>query len=362
MMADPTALTADRGESPLPRPLRVLGRVEPLYRRAVARRNKQFDRGERVWRAPLPVISVGNISVGGTGKSPVVARLAREMLKRGVTPVIAMRGYKKSDGQTSDEEQEYLDSLPGVRVLAHPDRAGSIAAFLDEGGEADCVLLDDGFQHRFVARDLDIVLVDATRDPFSDRCLPAGWLREPVESLKRADAVIVTRVDRVASSALDTLLDRVSMACKPGSPLATCVHSWARIDRYSLPGDHPGTEDLESLRRRRLFLLTGIGNPAALRAQIHAVGARLVGERLLSDHAKYTEASIVNYINEARLRGAGAVLTTAKDWVKIRRVLSRGGATGLEWLVPRVEIEFTSGGDGVIRAALAAASRPRSER
>ncbi len=338
---------------PLPLVLRPLGAFEPVYRWAVARRNVAFDRGERVWRAPYPVISVGNLSVGGTGKSPVVMRLARELLAHHLRPVIAMRGYAKRDGELSDEEAEYLDALEGVRVLAHPDRAGSIAALHASGGAADCVILDDGFQHRFVARDLDIVLIDAMRDPFADRLLPAGWLREPVQSLRRADAVVVTRADRIAAPTLRGLLGRIEGEARSGTPIATSAHRWERLDRYSLRGDAQGHQPPSWLARRRVFVVSGIGNPAAFRAQVEReVGGPIVGERTLADHASYSATLVAGLVREAERRGAEAIVTTAKDWVKIRRTAGSLAANGPEWIVPRVEIAFLEGGDALLDAAL----------
>ena len=342
---------------PLPLALRPLGAFEPVYRWAVARRNRAFDRGERVWRAPYPVISVGNLSVGGTGKTPVVMRLARELLARHLRPVIAMRGYAKSGDGPSDEEAEYLDVLDGVPVLANPDRAGSIAAFHASGGHADCVMLDDGFQHRFVARDLDIVLIDATRDPFTDRLLPAGWLREPVESLGRAGAIVVTRADRVGRDSLASLIDRIQAHARPGAPIATCAHRWSRLDRFGANGDVIGREPVGWLARRRVFALSGIGNPGAFRAQTERdVGAQVVGERALTDHASYSASLVAGIAREAERRGAEAVVTTSKDWVKVRRFTGSLSDAGPDWVVPRVDIEFLEGGDALLGAAVRVAS------
>lgn len=347
---------------PLPLALRPLGALEPVYRWAVARRNRAFDRGERVWRAPYPVISVGNISVGGTGKTPVVMRFARELLERHLRPVIAMRGYAKRDAELSDEEAEYLDALDGVRVLAHPDRAGSIAAFAASGQRADCVILDDGFQHRFVARDLDVVLVDATRSPFDDRLIPAGWLREPVESLRRADAVLVTRADRVGRASLDAIQERIAAHARPGSIVATCAHRWDRLDRFSSRGELVGREPTGWLARRRAFVLSGIGNPGAFRGQVEREGGgRIVGERTLGDHARYTASLVAGVVRDAQQRGAEAIVTTAKDWVKVRRFAPSLADTVPDWVVPRVDIELLEGADALVGAVVRAASGGRGE-
>ncbi len=333
----------DRPSSPLPLALRPLGVFEPLYAWAVRRRNAGFDRGRRVWSAPVSVISVGNITLGGTGKTPVVTRLARELLARHRRPVIAMRGYKKRGDELSDEEAEYRESLDGVTVLANPDRASAIAGFFESGGKADCVLLDDAFQHRFVARDLDIVLVDATRDPFADRCLPGGWLREPVESLGRAGAIVVTRADRVDARVLERLTERLREVASPSAVFANCVHRWSHLDRYSDPNAPEEREPVDALARTRVMLVAGIGNPGAFRAQVASSGATIAGERILADHAAYTRAMVEAITEEAIRRGAGSLVTTAKDWVKIRRVIGSRTGKGVDWIVPRVDVEFREG-------------------
>ncbi len=355
MTTDAPARPGGRPSSPLPLPLRPLGVFEPLYAWAVRRRNAGFDRGERVWRAPVPVISVGNLTLGGTGKTPVVTRLARELLARHKRPAIAMRGYKKRGDELSDEEAEYRESLEGVSVLANPDRAAAIAGFFDAGGKADCILLDDAFQHRFVARDLDIVLVDATRDPFTDHCLPRGWLREPVDSLARADAIVITRADRVDGRTLERLRDRLQSAAGQGTTLATCAHRWSHLDRYSGSKAPAEREPADALSRARAMLVAGIGNPDAFRAQVAACGASIVGDRILADHAAYTGAMVDGILEEAAHRGAASIVTTAKDWVKIRRVLRQNDDAGIDWIVPRVDIEFREGGRELLERVIEAA-------
>ncbi|MBL8756996.1 MAG: tetraacyldisaccharide 4'-kinase, partial [Phycisphaerae bacterium] len=169
-----------------------------VYGAVVGWRNARFDRGVGVTRVGVPVVSVGNVSVGGTGKTPMVMWLARRLMERGERPAIALRGYKGGRGGAgSDEATEFRRWLPEVPLAVGGDRVATIGALRGsaEGARVSCVLLDDGFQHRRLHRDLDVVLVDATRDPFADRLLPAGWLREPVEGLKRAGAVVLTRYD-----------------------------------------------------------------------------------------------------------------------------------------------------------------------
>ncbi|MEZ6211709.1 MAG: tetraacyldisaccharide 4'-kinase [Phycisphaerales bacterium] len=186
-------------------PLPALGTpLEPLYRAAVNKRNRDFDNGRRIAKLPIPVVSVGNISVGGTGKTPMVRWIVNTLRDLGANPGIAMRGYGRKHAGVSDEQQEHADRMPDTPIAANPDRVAAIHTLIEQH-RADCAVLDDGFQHRFAARDLDIVLIDATRSPFADRCLPAGWLREPVESLARAHAIVITRSTLIEPHALSQL-------------------------------------------------------------------------------------------------------------------------------------------------------------
>ena len=173
----------------------VSGMLSPLagiYGRVVAGRNRRFDAGEGVVDLKEPVISVGNLTLGGTGKTPVCQYLVSVLREAGRTPAIAMRGYGASSDGVSDEALEYSSMFEDLPLAVGADRVVSLEA-LRKKSAFDCVVLDDGFQHRRIARDLDIVLIDATRPGLDDRLLPAGRLREPPSSLARADIVLVTR-------------------------------------------------------------------------------------------------------------------------------------------------------------------------
>lgn len=248
-------------------PLPALGTpLEPLYRTAVNRRNRDFDIGRRVTRLPIPVVSVGNISVGGTGKTPMVRWIINTLRDLEANPGIAMRGYGRKHAGVSDEQQEHADRLPDTPIVANPDRVAAIRTLIEQH-HTDCAVLDDGFQHRFAARDLDVVLIDATRSPFADRCLPAGWLREPVESLARAHAIVITRstlVDPHALSQLDRQLRRIA----PDALVVRADHHWAALETQF------GVQPVSWLNGRPTIIACAIGNPDAFIAQARARGAR----------------------------------------------------------------------------------------
>jgi tetraacyldisaccharide 4'-kinase len=222
--------------SPLPRALRpVTVPASRIYGMIVAARNRRFDRGQGVQRIDRPVISIGNLTTGGTGKTPIVTWFAREMLAAGHHPAIAMRGYNARPGQLSDEQAEYGELLPDVPVVANPDRVTALREFLPQHPEVDCVLLDDGFQHRQLHRDLDLVLIDAEAGTLRDELLPAGNLREEVGELRRADGVIVTHAKEV-----DAELAREIERWHGRPPIAWAKHRWKGLHSPLPSGERPG--------------------------------------------------------------------------------------------------------------------------
>lgn len=353
------SLTARPG--PLPAPLRAtLGAaILPLYTAAIRRRNARFDRDEGVTRLDVPVISIGNLSVGGTGKTPMVMLILRELLAMGKRPCIAMRGYSKGRAKRrdaedapclSDEADEYARALPGVPIVAQPDRLAGLHALLrSPGGHGvDCVVLDDGFQHRQIARDLDIVLLDASRDAFSDQLLPVGWLREPVSSLGRAQVVVLTHAELARPDALMRMQAQVR-SVNMDAVIAIARHEW----RALILGDsvNERTEPISWLACKRVIVTCGIGNPDAFLAAAQHAGAEVAAQLILPDHDPYrprTVARLIGMIDAERRRSppVEAVVTTQKDWSKLR-------LRPIDWPLPVVRPElsigFASGGPEVSR-------------
>lgn len=290
----------------------TLGRaLAPVYGMVVTHRNRRFDAGVGVVRLDRPVISVGNLSVGGTGKTPMVRWVCERLLDAGATPAIAMRGYKSAGGE-SDEAMEYADALPGVPVVAQPDRTAGLRALFatDAGSAVNAVVLDDGFQHRRIARDLDIVLIDCCRPVAGARLLPAGWLREPMASLARAHAVVLTHAERASKAEVDEAQSVVA-AHAPGVPIAVCEHAWASLR----VGEE--THGVDWLLGKRVAVACAIGNPAAFIAGIRGAGAKIAAEVVLRDHDAFGRAAAARI--EAAMSSADALVVTEKDWVKIRR-------------------------------------------
>lgn len=305
---------ADRA-SPLP----ILGPwLAPFYRIAINRINRRFDAGRNVHRFPVPVISIGNLSVGGTGKTPMVMHVVGTLLERARHPCIAMRGYAKGKSATSDEHDSSARTFPGLPIVAQPDRTAGLRARLAENPHAfDAIVLDDGFQHRRIARDLDIVLIDAApdRSPFTDRLLPAGYLREPVESLTRAHAVVLTHAELADEYHLARLSTHIQ-AITGREPTAITRHAWLGL----LHNDQP--LGLDHLIGKRVVGCCAIGHPEGFfRSLRRTVGDNGLVEALtLPDHDPFAPTTIHRLADLARQTHADAIVITDKDYSKLRHL------------------------------------------
>ena len=281
------------------------------YSFAMRLRRRAYHRGLlNCRRADVPVISIGNITTGGTGKTPMVAWVVERLKEAGGKPAILIRGYKAVAGK--GDEAELLRQLTDVPVIMNPDRVAGAAAAV--AGGADAVVMDDGFQHLALRRDLDIVLIDAT-NPFGyGHCLPRGLLREPVSALTDADAVVITRSDEIETPQLGELRHRLGNLA-PSASLHIAVHRPAGLI------DQAGVElPSDSLRGRRVCALCGIGNPESFSRSLERLGADIVSMCVFDDHVAYTSAKINAIRNACRNGRAEMMVTTEKDYVKLEGV------------------------------------------
>lgn len=345
---------------PVPRMPRWLARAgASVYAWEIARRNRAYDLGVGVTTLDVPVVSVGNLSVGGTGKTPMVEHVVRLLAGAGHRPCIAMRGYRSKDG-VSDEAEEYRESLKGVPVVAQPDRVAGIRRVTQlrshgvnrEGdeGRIDCVVLDDGFQHRKIARQLDVVLVDATRPFTEDALLPLGWLREGPGSLSRADGVVVTRADRVKDGGKELMevAGRWAEEAADAGLIGACAFEWMGVE-VTEPGGATRREPVGWLSGKRVVSCCAIGNPRAFLGQVvEVVGDRLVGSLVLRDHDPFGEMAVARLREMARSGGADAIVTTRKDWMKMRT-----REWGCEVARPVVGVRWIAGGERIEAGVLA---------
>ena len=341
---------------PLPRPIGAA--LQPLYRWAITGRNRRFDSGRGVVRLDLPTISVGNLSVGGTGKTPMVHHLVRLLLEAGHRPCIAMRGYRGAAGG-SDEAAAYRREFPDVPVVAQANRTDGLLALFNaehvaDGDQRDCIVLDDGFQHRQIARDLDIVLIDASRDPFGDRLLPLGWLREPIDSLKRAGFVMITHAESAPGGV--AAMDENLRAVLGRIADAVTRHTWSGLDVHERGAS--SMRGVSWLRGKRLAAVCAIGNPAPFLAGAErASGGALAGRVVVRDHDAYSDATLRRVF--AAAQGADAVVTTGKDWSKLSRV--RPELWPCPVAVARLEMGFDRGGAALADAVLETVARGAPE-
>ncbi|MDB5292039.1 MAG: lpxK [Phycisphaerales bacterium] len=326
----------------------ALASAEPFYAGAMTLRNRMYEMGIRRTRAlGRPTISIGNLTAGGTGKTPMVRWLADNLRDAGKTVAVLSRGYKSAPGTLGDEQLmlERCLNTSGVKpvlLYANPSRIAAAAIALKDNPAIDVFLLDDGFQHRAAGRDLDIVLLSAT-DPFGlGHVLPRGLLREPVRGLSRAGAVVISHADRVSEMQLSE-----TEACvrryNESAPIYRAIHAPTGIRTAAVPSSAPPDRTLDDLRARRFFAFCGLGNPQVLHEQLESRGESYVGHYWFADHHHYGAEDLDNLRARSAAAGADVLLTTEKDWVKISGLAGMQNGLPEIWRID-VEIQFLADG------------------
>lgn len=291
--------------------LRAVLRVgEFPYTWVVQARNRRFDAGRGVERLSVPVVSVGNLTLGGTGKTPLVEWLARWFRAQKVRVALVSRGYGAAPDSVNDEALELEQKLPDVPHLQDRDRVAAARVAIDEL-DMQLILLDDGFQHRRLARDLDIVVLDAL-EPFGfEHVFPRGTLREPLTGFGRADVLVLSRADAIDEAARAAIQKRAQSY----APRAVWVEA-AHAPR-GLRSATGREESLEWLAGTRVAAFCGIGNPTAFRRTLSDCGCEVVGFREFPDHHRYSRDDVAELTRWAESLDVDEVLTTHKDLVKI---------------------------------------------
>ncbi len=309
----------------------LLRLAEIPYGWAMRLRNGRYDRGRaEVHRVEVPVISVGNLTLGGTGKTPLVEWIARHQRQQGLRVALVSRGYAAADDGKNDEALELQLALPDVPHLQNRDRVAAARAVVEQH-DAQVIILDDGFQHRRLARDLDIVLLDAT-EPFGyEHVFPRGTLREPLAGLKRADVVILSRADMLDEASRHKVQQRVQQWA-PEALWCEVVHGPSKLINANSE-----SQPLTSLAGQRVAAFCGIGNPAGFRHTLSTLGGELFVWQEFPDHYRYTPENIQSLANWSE--GADVVLCTRKDLVKLSTVSF--GNTPL-WALS-IELQFLTG-------------------
>jgi tetraacyldisaccharide 4'-kinase len=314
----------------------ALSVLELAYRAVTRTRNKMFDLGVRgATKIDRPVISVGNLTTGGTGKTPVVAWLA-DRLRRQLNAEIGIltRGYKSTSGES--DEAMLLRSLlhdtaaPAVRVFVNPDRVAAARSAINDRPQIAALVMDDGFQHRRLHRDFDLVLVDAA-NPFGfDHVLPRGLLREGAAGLDRADAVLITRVNHVADARLSQTNNAIARF-KRIAPVFTCSHALGGFVTNTSP---PTRVDSP----RRVVAFAGIANPVSFGEMLGTEGCDVIETIWFDDHHNYAPVDLERIAATVKRCNAAAVVTTGKDAVKLKGVTDLGG---VPLLIGQLQIQFT---------------------
>ena len=284
----------------------------------------------------VPVISIGNITVGGTGKTPLVIWLYNLLRERNIHCAILTRGYKATQNY-EDEPAILTKSCPEARVIVNPDRVTGAAEAVNDF-DAKVLIMDDGFQHRRLARDLDIVVIDATCPFGYGKILPAGLLREPVTSLKRADAAVITRCDQRTEAQL-AQLEKELQRINPDMIIAKSIHK--PICAKSMVGEE---NSIEELKGKKIFAFCGIGNPDAFLDTIKELGTNLVGSKVYNDHYHYGDKCLADIYEQARHLKADLILTTQKDWFSAQYAI-RNTQYEIPLAYLAIELKFTAGGD-----------------
>ena len=260
----------------------------------------------------VPVISLGNITTGGTGKTPFAAFVAQWFREHAVRVAFLSRGYGADPGAVNDEALVLSQLCPDVPHLQNPDRVASARIAMEEL-DSQLLILDDGFQHRRLGRDLDIVLIDATNPWGYGALLPRGLLREPLSALRRADLVVLTRVDAIATEQLQGIQQRLQRI----RGTAECIETSFPVRR--LVNSLGETAEWSSLTAEKVAAFCGIGNPAAFQGLLARRGISVDGNRfrVFPDHHRYTREDVHDLCDWADHLGSPVVLTTQKDLVKL---------------------------------------------
>ncbi|HSG46257.1 MAG TPA: tetraacyldisaccharide 4'-kinase [Longimicrobiales bacterium] len=329
--------------------------VEGLFRLGVALRERRYRRGSpRIRNAPIPVISVGNLSVGGTGKTPVASWVVDRLRAAGATPALVARGYGE------DELLLHRRWTPGVEVVADPDRHAGVVAAASRG--ATVAVLDDGFQHRRLGREADVVLV-AAEEGLPGPLLPRGPFREPGRALGRAQAVVVTRKEASESRAREVAAQAAELApgavvarlwFRPGGVRPLGVAPVSAESPRGVPGARPGEAPALLPPVGPVLVATGVARPESVVAAVQATGLEVGGVEPFPDHHDFTAADVERLI---RLAGGRTVVVTEKDAVKLERLPAAAGA---DIRILEQELVWEAGQEGVERllaAALGGAER-----
>lgn len=304
--------------------------------------HRNFYRLRGPYKAPKPVISIGNITVGGSGKTPLVIWLARNLQDKGFKSIILIRGYMPQVSTDSDEADMLNEQIPYIPVLVGANRVSNIKK--NEGVlPVDVFICDDAFQHWPLGRDLDIVAVDAV-NPFGNGfLLPAGILREGLSSLKRAHVIVLTKTDHASN--VQALCQRIKKINPRALIVESCHKSGDTMDVF-------GTEPMpiDFLKDKRAAGFCAIGDPFSFETQLKNSGARIVKVFTYSDHHVYKQRDIQRMVEFCRAQNIQVLVTTHKDAVKLN--LFKNLFKGIRLVYIPIQLEITKGSDEFLQKVM----------
>ncbi len=283
-----------------------------IYRKILKTSQSYYRKGPlKIEKSKARVISVGNLTWGGTGKTPLVVKLARELSGFGKKVAVLTRGYGK------DEVAELRKKLPNIPVIVGRDRIKSAREAVEKHG-SEILILDDGFQHIRLHRDLDILAINST-EPFGPGGLiPAGSLREPMENLSRADLFILTKSD-IGAKNVHWISQKIH-EIKPGAVIFEAVHK-------ALHFWDPVSDKIVSFhefRTRKVATLSGVGDPHSFEKTVENLRIEILFAGRFDDHHEYSRAEIEEFLKRAAAVGAADVVTTRKDFERLKSFFERG--------------------------------------
>jgi len=343
----------DDGSSNRFRPARaILYTISLLYRLIINWRNRLYD--HKIFREvklPCPVISVGNITAGGTGKTPCVIWLSQMLQEQGFKPAVLSRGYGGkssqpvnivSDGSNillsstiaGDEPRLIAQSLKGIPVITGPKRILTGQTAIDNFG-VNVLICDDAFQHRQIFRDINLVLLDSQAPLENGYLLPRGSLREPATALHRADAFILTRTNE--AMATNGIISRLAAA----DNIPVFVSSHKPID--AVKGDYSIKLPLTELQGKKVCAFAGIARPDSFKKLILAAGAQIMSFDIFPDHHRYSQKELADIRNNFLKNNADLLITTEKDGMRLQEFTEF--LKGIYLL--RIELEIISAGDSL---------------
>lgn len=299
--------------------------------------------GRKPGRVGAPVISVGNLTMGGTGKTSLTAALSRVLLKKGLSVAVLTRGYKGGD-EPQMLKKQFKNSL-AFHILTGSDRFDCAKSFLSRAPSGPVVfLLDDGHQHRTLHKDVSLVILDALDAEGLRGLIPYGFLREPLaQGLSRADAVVISHVDLVPAPALSDLEALVRRHGR-GIPIAHGSHRPLGFERLNQEGN---SLPPEAFRGRPVGLVSAIGNPASFEITLRRLGAHILWHEALDDHAPFSHSRLEGILQRAQRDRAYAIITTAKDAVRLGNFWGsppgENGRIQVPWYTLEIEFVFLKG-------------------